>query len=133
MRTEVSTRHNFCDQIGDVVRDLLADSRDFTGTKDAGLERFLDRLLSEGGDAIAALMKDAERKTADAPSPRRPHPPCKFTDYSTDIWVAQPCAQDLLSVDGLNEDVNLTFLVYLDLLYGTASAALGTSCIPTTR
>jgi hypothetical protein len=48
-----------------MVRDLLADlppeSRAFAGPDEAGFERFINSLLADGAEDIAARMKAAER------------------------------------------------------------------------
>ena len=40
-----------------IVADLPADSRDFAGKDEAGLERFLDRVLASGTDLVTARLK----------------------------------------------------------------------------
>lgn len=65
MRDDVLARSGFRDQIGDMVRDLLADlppeSRHFAGDDEAGFDRFLDDLLVKGSEDIAARMSAADR------------------------------------------------------------------------
>lgn len=65
MRDEVIARNGFRDEIRELVRDLLTDlpqeSRDFAGRDEAGLEQFIDRLLADGVEDIAARMRAAER------------------------------------------------------------------------
>lgn len=65
MRDDVIARSGFRDEVSEMVRDLLADlpaeSRDFAGRDEAGFERFIDSLLAEGAEDIAARMKTAER------------------------------------------------------------------------
>ncbi|EJC83853.1 DNA repair exonuclease [Rhizobium leguminosarum bv. trifolii WSM2297] len=65
MRDEVIGRSGFRDDIREVVRDLLADlpaeSRAFAGHDEAGFERFIDNLLANGAEDIAARMKAADR------------------------------------------------------------------------
>ncbi|TIO80049.1 MAG: DNA repair exonuclease, partial [Mesorhizobium sp.] len=40
-----------------MVADLPADGRDFAGTDEAGLEQFLDQVLSKGADLVTARLK----------------------------------------------------------------------------
>ncbi|WP_209893452.1 metallophosphoesterase family protein [Rhizobium leguminosarum] len=65
MRDEVIARSGFRDDIREVVRDLLAElppeSRAFAGLDEAGFERFIDSLLTDGAEDIAARMKAADR------------------------------------------------------------------------
>lgn len=65
MRNEVIARSGFRDEVSEMVRELLADlpaeCRDLAGHDKAGLDRFIDRLLAEGVEDIAARMKAAER------------------------------------------------------------------------
>lgn len=65
MRDEVISRSGFRDDIRDMVKDLLADlppeSREFAGRDEAGFERFIDMLLLDGTEDIAARMKATDR------------------------------------------------------------------------
>jgi len=65
MRDEVMARSSFRDNISEIVRELLSDlppeSRDFAGRDEAGFERFIDALLADGAEDIAARMKAADR------------------------------------------------------------------------
>ncbi|QEE46358.1 DNA repair exonuclease [Rhizobium sp. WL3] len=65
MRDDVIARSGFRAEVSEMVRDLLTDlpaeSRDFAGRDEAGLERFVDSLLTEGVDDITARMSAAER------------------------------------------------------------------------
>ncbi|RFB85281.1 DNA repair exonuclease [Rhizobium leguminosarum bv. trifolii] len=65
MRDEVIAHSGFRDDIREMVRDLLADlpaeSRAFAGHDEAGFERFIDNLLANGAEDIAARMKAADR------------------------------------------------------------------------
>jgi len=65
MRDEVISRSGFRDDIREMVRDLLADlpaeSRVFAGHDEAGFECFIDNILANGADDIAARMKAADR------------------------------------------------------------------------
>ena len=65
MRDEVISRSGFRDDIREMVRDLLADlpaeSRVFAGHDEAGFECFIDNILANGADEIAARMKAADR------------------------------------------------------------------------
>jgi DNA repair exonuclease SbcCD nuclease subunit len=65
MRDEVIARSGFRDDIREMVRELLADlppeSREFAGRDEAGFERFIDTLLRDGAEDIAARMKTADR------------------------------------------------------------------------
>ncbi|PDT28663.1 DNA repair exonuclease [Rhizobium sp. L9] len=65
MRDEVITRSGFRDEVREMVRDLLADlppeSRAFAGQNEAGFERFIDCLLADGAEDIAARMKAVDR------------------------------------------------------------------------
>ncbi|RUV37500.1 DNA repair exonuclease, partial [Mesorhizobium sp. M1A.T.Ca.IN.004.03.1.1] len=62
---EVITRSGFRDEVREMVRDLLADlppeSRAFAGQNEAGFERFIDNLLADGAEDIAARMKAVDR------------------------------------------------------------------------
>ncbi|ESZ24714.1 hypothetical protein X733_31320 [Mesorhizobium sp. L2C067A000] len=40
-----------------MVADLPADGRDFAGKDEAGLERFLDQVLSKGADLVTSRLK----------------------------------------------------------------------------
>jgi DNA repair exonuclease SbcCD nuclease subunit len=64
MRDEVIARAAFREGIAEMVRDMLADlppeSRAFAGQDEAAFEHFLDRLLAEGTDDIAARMRAAQ-------------------------------------------------------------------------
>jgi hypothetical protein len=40
-----------------MVADLPADGRDFAGKDEAGLERFLDRVLASGTDLVTARLR----------------------------------------------------------------------------
>jgi DNA repair protein SbcD/Mre11 len=68
MRDEVIARSGFREDVREMVRDLLADlpaeSRDFAGRDEAGFERFIDTLLAQGAEDIAARMKTADRGDA---------------------------------------------------------------------
>jgi DNA repair protein SbcD/Mre11 len=65
MRDEVIARGGFRADVSEMVRELLvelpAESRDFAGRDEAGFERFIDSLLAEGAEDIAARMKLADR------------------------------------------------------------------------
>lgn len=65
MRDDVIARSGFRDDVREMVRDLLADlppeSRAFAGHDETGFERFIDSLLADGAEDIAARMKAAER------------------------------------------------------------------------
>lgn len=65
MYEEVITRGGFRDEIREMVRELLTDlppeSREFAGREEAGFERFIDGLLADGVEDIAARMKAADR------------------------------------------------------------------------
>ncbi len=68
MRDEVISRSAFRADVSEMVRELLvelpAESRDFAGRDEAGFERFIDSLLAEGTEDIAARMKLADRGTS---------------------------------------------------------------------
>ncbi|WP_183907722.1 DNA repair exonuclease [Rhizobium sp. BK226] len=65
MRDEVVARSGFRDEIREMVRELLADippeSRNFAGRDEASFESFIDSLLVEGAEHMAAFMKAADR------------------------------------------------------------------------
>lgn len=68
MRDEVIARSSFRDEVREMVRDLLSDlppeSRNFAGGDEASFEHFIDALLVEGAEDIAARMKAADRGDA---------------------------------------------------------------------
>jgi DNA repair exonuclease SbcCD nuclease subunit len=65
MRDEVIAHSAFRADVSEMVRELLvelpAESRDFAGRDEAGFERFIDNLLADGTEDIAARMKLADR------------------------------------------------------------------------
>lgn len=65
MRDEVIARSAFRADVSEMVRELLvelpAESRDFAGRDEAGFERFIDNLLADGTEDIAARMMLADR------------------------------------------------------------------------
>lgn len=64
MRREVIARPRFRDDIRQVVKDLLddlpAESRRFAGQDEAAFDAFVDGLMQEGADDIAARMRASE-------------------------------------------------------------------------
>jgi exonuclease SbcD len=65
MRNDVIARSGFRNDIRNMVNDLLGDlppeSREFAGRDDAEFERFIDALLVNGAEDIAARMKAVDR------------------------------------------------------------------------
>ncbi|MGF9566451.1 DNA repair exonuclease [Neorhizobium sp. JUb45] len=65
MRSDVTARPGFRDDIRDMVREMLADlpaeSRHFAGDDEAAFDRFVDHLLVSGTDDITARLSGAER------------------------------------------------------------------------
>lgn len=65
MRDEVMARTGFREEVREMVRELLADlppeSRDFAGRDAASFEGFVDTLLADGAEDIAARMKAVDR------------------------------------------------------------------------
>ncbi|QLF71479.1 DNA repair exonuclease (plasmid) [Peteryoungia desertarenae] len=66
MQDDVISRRGFRQEVEDMVRDLLGDlpaeTRTFAGRDEGAFETFLDQLLAEGSEDIAARMKAAERE-----------------------------------------------------------------------